>query len=140
MRSRQTRNKYREETLSTTHIMCIFCDPEQTGNQIIETGKYFKIFTNKFPYDFWDMKEVDHHIMIVPMRHVDSIAHFNGKENAEFLRMLAKFESQGYNFYGRSPGDITKSIEHQHTHLIKPTGKEIKRLVYSDKPHLLFFR
>lgn len=92
---------------------------------------------NKFPYDFWDMKKIKEHIMIVPIRHVDSVSHFYHSEQTKFLKLLSEYEASGHNFYGRSPGDITKSIAHQHTHLIKPIGKEIKFISYA-KNHIFY--
>ena len=45
---------------------------------------------NKFLYDFWDMKKIKEHIMIVPIRHVDSVSHFYHSEQTEFLKLLSE--------------------------------------------------
>ncbi len=74
--------------------------------------------------------------MIVPKRHIDSVSHFNGSEQTEFMRMLAKYEAAGYSVYARAPTNKMKSVIHQHTHLIK-LGPKVRSLIYVEKPRLL---
>jgi hypothetical protein len=37
----------------------------------------------------------------------------------EYAQLIADFEAQGYSMYLRAPANTTKSVAHQHTHLIK---------------------
>ncbi len=141
-RSRLEVKKYRHE-IKTKHRQnsnCTFCNFDNGDVLVIKELPNFYLVKNKFPYSIWDQKPVEDHLMIVPKRHTDSIAKFNQTEKIEFLDKLSEYEGQGYNVYARSPGDVTKSIIHQHTHLIRAKPKEIKYLFYLKKPYFRFTR
>ncbi|MEO8691531.1 MAG: hypothetical protein ABI397_01980 [Candidatus Saccharimonas sp.] len=98
---------------------CSFCELDKSASKLIKDYGIFMIVSNAFPYATWDRGKVTEHIMLTPKRHVESLSLFTDDELKEFATLLAKYESIGYNFYGRSYGSEFKSIKHQHTHLIK---------------------
>ncbi len=73
--------------------------------------------------------------MIVPKRHVDTIAHFTDDERAAYMELLAQYESSGYSIYLRAAQSGRKTVAHQHTHLIE-VGKAIKAQLFIEKPHV----
>lgn len=105
---------------------CSFCLITQGHEEFIEEGAFFKIITNRFHYSYWDEQEVQHQVMLVPKEHIDSISKLPLKAAEEFLEYISKYEEQGYSVYARPPQSVTKTITHQHTHLIKTDGKRKK--------------
>jgi diadenosine tetraphosphate (Ap4A) HIT family hydrolase len=77
--------------------------------------------------------------MIVPRRHIDSIADFSREERDEYMDLLASYESRGYSIYSRAAQSGRKTVVHQHTHLIQ-VGKSIKAQLFIDWPHINFTR
>jgi len=73
--------------------------------------------------------------MIVPKRHVDTIAHLTDEERAAYMDLLAHYESAGYSIYLRSTQSGRKTVAHQHTHLIE-VGESIKAQLFIEKPHI----
>lgn len=117
---------------------CPFCalPPEQ----IIYEGKFVLIIENLFPYQFWDFMKVTKHLMVVPKRHIESIRELNQSERKELIDVLADYQDQGYNMYGREHGNVIKSVPHQHTHLIKCDTKTAKFFLYLRKPYMFIRR
>lgn len=126
---------YRKQRKSLAPGECQFCGFATNKSSVVEERDNFWIVHNIFPYHVWDGAKIDDHLMIVPKRHIDSIGHFNPKERAEYMNLLAEYESTGYSVYARAPQSIIKSIAHQHTHLIK-VGKHIKAQVFVHKPRI----
>lgn len=62
------------------------------------------------------------------------------EEMAEYIKILTKYEKLCYSIYARSPGNTSKSIVHQHTHLIKIDDKSKKWIFYLKKPHVLWIK
>lgn len=116
---------------------CEFCTFNLKLPQVLKENTCFWIVRNIFPYDTWDTGSVSKHLMIVPKRHVDSIAHFNIDERREYVKLLAKYEKQGFSIYARAADNAMKSIAHQHTHLIKLDNKLKRFILWSKKPRLL---
>lgn len=94
---------------------------------------------NLFGYDMWDSAGVAEHYMIVPKRHVESLGQLNAAEAKEYMDLLATFEKEGYSIYARAPQSITKSVPHQHTHLIKSDNKRKRALFFIRKPHFMIY-
>lgn len=84
------------------------------------------------------MRTADH-VLVVPKKHTDRLADLNAQEYVEFMDIIGSYEIQGYNIYARAPQTITKSIVHQHTHLIKPEGKIHRFMLYWHKPYIRLF-
>lgn len=138
-RTRKTNNKYHPEQAIKKHAKgiahCPFCNNQV---EIVENAKYFLVVKNGFPYDFWEFMNVLDHLMVIPKRHILSIAELNDKERSEWVSLVADYESHGYNIYLREKENTTKSVPHQHTHLIKTSNKKASFYVYSRRPYLAF--
>lgn len=119
--------------------ICDLCNIKTSASKVLEDHTLFMIVTNAFPYALWDGGIVDEHIMLVPKRHVESIAAFTLDEKSEFLELLSSYDQRGYSSYGRAAGSSYKSIAHQHTHLMK-VGTPIKRQIFNFKPYINFFK
>jgi diadenosine tetraphosphate (Ap4A) HIT family hydrolase len=109
---------------------CVFCGLNKGDDQFITESKYFKIVSNRFPYDRWDGHKVAEHIMIVPKQHTDTLKDLSFIESKEYVQLISTYEFEGYNIYARTPGSSSKSIIHQHTHLIKFTPKTVPKTLF----------
>ncbi|MFZ1323992.1 MAG: HIT domain-containing protein [Candidatus Saccharimonadales bacterium] len=115
---------------------CAFCinNPDD-DNYSVET-KSFKILRNIFPYNTWDLQDVTDHLLIVPKKHIVSLNNLTANEAIEYVDLLGSYESRGYNVYSRAPASGMKSVSHQHTHLIKTSGKPKRVLLYTKNRYL----
>lgn len=95
--------------------------------------------TNRFKYSHWDTQLVVEHLMVVPKRHVANLQELSDEALLDIMKLVAQYEGDGYNIYARSSSSATKSIAHQHTHLIKTTGSAAKRLIYLNKPYVRLY-
>lgn len=138
VRTRKKALLYTKYTKKTDKDVCQFCSFTKNQEHIIEESPYFWVVKNIFPYDVWDSSGVSDHLMLIPKRHVDSLAHFKPTEQQEFTHLLGKYEEQGYSVYARAPSNGLKSIAHQHTHLIAVDSKVKRVILFIRKPHLLF--
>ncbi len=138
-RSRKTKNKYNPEQAIKRHALgvshCPFCNKHI---EVVKQAKYFLVVVNGFAYDYWELMNVEDHLMIIPVRHILSIAELTDKERIEWVSLVAYYESRGYNIYLREKDNITKSVPHQHTHLIKTKNKHAKFFVYLRRPYFTF--
>lgn len=119
--------------------ICDFCHLDTSASKLLADYPLFMVVTNAFPYATWDGGHLDEHIMLVPKRHVESIAQFTSREQLEFSRLLADYDQAGYSFYGRAAGSQYKSIPHQHVHLMK-LGAPLMRHIYSATPYINNFK
>lgn len=136
VRKRKNQKVYEKYAARRTST-CEFCEFSEKLEHFREEYGHYWVVANLFGYDIWDGVNVREHLLVSPRRHVDSIAHFTPEEQKQYMQILADYESRGYSIYSRAPQDITKSISHQHTHLIKLGRKRAKALVYVAKPHVL---
>jgi len=134
-RSRQEEKNYKHYLKNLDPALCVFCKPE--GEKLLQKEKYFKVIRNLFAYSIWDGQHVDDHLLIVPIKHIDSVAHFTDKMIVEYHKLLSQYEQKGYNTYARAPQSKIKSIPHQHTHLIKTSGDSKKLIFLLRKPYYL---
>lgn len=140
-RSRKEELHYRKHRRSQrVSSDCQFCIIQKGNPQLIAATKHFKLLHNIFPYSLWDGQAVESHLMIVPKRHVDSLAKLPKESSSEYLKLLGKYEKLGYNSYARAPGSTIKSVVHQHTHLIKPCGRQRRFILFMLKPYLRLTR
>lgn len=133
-----TYNKYRRSFKGKGD--CVFCEITADSSEHINETHHFKVIIAKFPYSLWDDQSVDDHLMIVPKKHTDALSDLTPKEAKEFVVLMSSYEKRGYNVWARAPQSTTKSVVHQHTHLIKPGKKVLKLLFYIRKPYVRFFR
>ncbi len=135
-RSRTETIKYRKDLKTKHYEDCVFCLIEREPERIVQTTKDFYIIRNKYPYSNWDLQGVEDHLMIVPKRHTDTLSNLSASESVEYVGLLGSYEAQGYNVYSRAAQSRIKSVVHQHTHLIKPTSKVTRFIIYFRKPYL----
>ncbi|MDO4712565.1 MAG: HIT domain-containing protein [Candidatus Saccharibacteria bacterium] len=139
VRSRAAEKRYLEQRRMVCLDGCAFCDlVKKGGDQVVKKTKHCLIVKNIFSYDIWDGCGVVEHLMVIPQQHTASLADLSHEERVDYMDQLAQFEAQNYSLYARSPGNITKSVTHQHMHLIKIDNKRKKFLFYLRKPHVLF--
>lgn len=133
-RSRKEEKQYRQHRKKHVQKVCPFCDINP--DEIVRTTKYFYVLRNIFPYSLWDGQEVSDHLMVVPKRHTDKLGGTTPEEAVAFLKIIDSYEAKGYNLYARSPSSSIKSVVHQHTHLMKPKGKQKRFLLMVRKPFI----
>ncbi|HTE21715.1 MAG TPA: hypothetical protein VK674_01595 [Candidatus Limnocylindria bacterium] len=117
---------------------CPFCDVK--AEEIVETGTYFYVMLVLFKYTYWDEQNVTDQLLLVPKKHVESISKLPAKAAEEFLTLIGKYEGQGYSIYARTPKATSKTVPHQHTHLIKVQGESKKFMLHLRKPYVLIMR
>lgn len=115
---------------------CILCEVDADDTQFVSGTKYFKIIRNIFPYAIWDQQHVTDHLMIVPQVHTDSLTTLSEKARLEFVQLISDYELHGYHVYARATKSDTKSIDHQHTHVIKCEGRPTNLGFYLMKPYV----
>lgn len=116
---------------------CPFCDPVTIKRQL-EASDHNYIVANLTQYDMWEMLDVVEHLLVVPKRHVLSLNELTDEEKLDHMNIIAAYEAEGYNIYARSVSSSTRSVPHQHTHLIKASGKRAKAVLFLQKPYFLF--
>jgi len=139
-RSRKEFKKYKLHRKNNTSSICDLCNISENDNRVVYQTNNFQVIKNKYPYSVWDSVSVSDHLMIIPTKHIDNLGALTDKEKIEFVDLVVKYENMGYNIYARSPKSIVKSITHQHTHLIKPTGKMKKIFIMSRFPYFIISR
>jgi diadenosine tetraphosphate (Ap4A) HIT family hydrolase len=130
------RKKHQKRTPPTSK--CPFCHVKP--EEVIETGTYFRVFMTLFKYTYWDEQNVVDQLLLVPKQHVESLSKLPPKAAEEFMELLGKYESQGYSLYARTPDATSKTVPHQHTHLIQVTGKSKKFMFHLRRPYILIVR
>lgn len=116
---------------------CPFCPPHITGREIKEFTN-FVIIENGVKYDFWEGHKVTEHLLLIPKAHIKSLAELQQSEYKELMTIFAQYESDGYSVYARGVGSPRRSVEHQHTHLIKIENKRPRAILFINKPYFLF--
>jgi diadenosine tetraphosphate (Ap4A) HIT family hydrolase len=136
-RSRKETKRYQHHQ---THIeppgkICAFCAIDKNSPQFLSQTKHFKLLQNIFPYSVWDSQTVVDHLNLAPVAHTDTLSDLSPAAAKEYVDIISDYESRGYSIYARAPGSVAKSIKHQHTHLIKLSGRKIKFLLYLNQPY-----
>ena len=117
--------------------VCAFCNPE--GNvRIKETHAYFYVSYNTFPYDWWELRAVTEHLLLIPKRHVGTLGTLTDEESTELAKLLGHYEKSGYDIFARTPTSLTRTVVHQHTHLIRTSGKKARGIFFWPKPYILW--
>lgn len=115
---------------------CGFCRNE-TRSRVLYENKTMFVIPNRVSYDMFEGRRVIDHVMVIPKEHHESFAVFNDQEKIDAMTIIADYESRGYNVYARGVGSPSRSVKHQHTHLIKLTEKPSNLIIYARKPYLL---
>lgn len=115
---------------------CPFCDRATLENALYETELSY-VVRNVTEYDLWEAHEVAEHLMVIPKRHTESLQDMSTEERLDMLDIAAQYEVEGYNVYARGVGATTRSVEHQHTHLIKIKDRYPRVVLHVQKPYFL---
>ncbi|MFZ2560119.1 MAG: hypothetical protein WAW91_00595 [Candidatus Nanoperiomorbaceae bacterium] len=135
-RSRRTNNAYKTSRHARRHDAgCAFCDPNCL-QPLIEATELFWVIENAYPYAIFDEQGIADHLLIVPKRHVLGISEFTSAESREFMQLVSKYDRLGYSLYARANNSKSKSVSHQHAHLMKLDGKTVKLNVTVRKPYI----
>jgi diadenosine tetraphosphate (Ap4A) HIT family hydrolase len=116
---------------------CAFCDISTISNAIYE-DKFVYIVPNLTQYDLWELHDVEDHLLLIPKRHILTLAELSDKERLAVIGQAALYETKGCGVYARGVGFIKRSMKHQHTHLIKISNKKPKIAVFLQSPYYLF--
>jgi diadenosine tetraphosphate (Ap4A) HIT family hydrolase len=137
---RKTIKQYQAFNQSDKAAMgCTFCREVNGPKVRYETATMF-IIPNRVKYDMFEGRRVFDHLMVIPKRHLGSIDDFTNQEKIEQMTIAGEYEAEGYNVYARGKGSVSRSVDHQHTHLIKLSDKKPSFIFFAEKPHILFDR
>lgn len=115
---------------------CPFCAVATRAEAVQETSTTY-IVPNLTHYDVWEGHDVLDHLIVVPKRHVKSMKELTEAERLEIVDLIADYEERDYSAYARGVGTVTRSVEHQHTHLIKTSHKRPRFAMFIHKPYFL---
>lgn len=137
---RKTRKKYvrHNQGDKTSKWDCPFPSCNEGADQpTLFENKTMYIIANRVSYDTFEMQGVEHHLLLIPKRHLETFADFSEQERLDMMRIASDYEQRGYCIFARGVGNINRSVKHQHTHLIKLDNKKAKLLIYSKKPYFV---
>jgi hypothetical protein len=135
---RKTISVYRgHNKADTKKDICTFCS-EDNIPRITDQNKTMFVIPNRVSYDMFEGRRVVDHLMVIPKRHAETVAEFSDQEKIDQMTIIGEYEAKGYNVYARGVGSVTRSVKHQHTHLIKLIDKRSKAVIYLKKPYVLF--
>lgn len=134
---RKTKTIYsKHNALDIKKDTCNFCHPD-TKDKILYENDSMYVAANRVSYDIFEDRKVTDHLMVIPKKHHESIQSFNDKEKCDAMNVMGEYEAKGYSVYARGLGSPTRSVKHQHTHLIKLVDKLSKMIIYARKPYVL---
>ena len=120
----------------STAKVVLFCTLVRDGSaQVVEARQHCLVIKNRYQYDNWDNYGVIDQLMVIPRRHVEAFHKLSPEEQQDCLAAITDYEAKGYSFYGRAASAISKSVVHQHTHLIKIDDKQKSVMIYLRKPY-----
>ncbi len=114
---------------------CPFCDATETAQAIRETEHAY-ILPNRIFYDVWELRRVTDHLMVVPKAHVRSLSELPDEAKLDIMNLIGEYESGDYNVYARATTSMTRSVTHQHTHLIRADHKAARLLLHLSRPYV----
>lgn len=137
---RKTRHHYKTHNQADKREGgCTFCNG--LAERVIKDTKTMVVVPNRVAYDVFEGRRVIDHLMIIPKRHVETLKEFTEEEKLDMMNLAAEYETEGYNVYARGVGSITRSVRHQHTHLIKIKNNRKARIyLYMSRPYLLIHK
>lgn len=115
--------------------VCSYCDGDLVGRKV-EVTKYAYVVPNRTFYDLWELRAVMDHLLIIPKRHVRSLKDLTAPERKDIMDLMCKYEVQNYNVYARAINSKQRSVDHQHTHLIKTHDKQARGSLSIQKPYI----
>jgi diadenosine tetraphosphate (Ap4A) HIT family hydrolase len=139
-RSRKTTKAYNPDSSKKKYLSnqlpCPFCDLDD--RTVYKDDQHSMVISNLHPYEYWDKHNVVEHVLLIPKRHVENLNELRDDEKLEIMSTMAEYEANGYSVYWRSQTNATRTVPHQHTHLIKVDNTRTKLSVYSEKPYFVW--
>lgn len=133
-KTRLSYKKYNHE--DTKKPICTLCADDNKSRIINENDSMF-VLPNRVSYDIFEGMRVLEHLMIVPKNHRESLAEFTERERIDFMTLASYYESQGYTILARGKGSHMRSVNHQHTHLLKLDNQKARVYFYLRKPYFM---
>lgn len=134
---RKTKVQYNSHNKADKKVLaCGFCDAGVSERSVHETDTVI-VIPNRVSYDMFEGRRVTEHLMVIPKQHRESFIDFSQQEQLETMQVIAKYEAEGYNIYARGVGSISRSMKHQHTHLIKLSQRASNAVFYIKRPYFL---
>lgn len=115
---------------------CTFCN-EIGQSRIVHENDTMFIIPNRVSYDMFEGRRVLEHFMVIPKRHAETLAEFTDQEKIDQMTIAGEYEAKGFNVYARGVGSVSRTVKHQHTHLIKLVNKRSNFVLFARKPYLL---
>lgn len=128
------------KALDSQQAGCTYCNDPTFEKRTVEQTDTMRLIYIRTKYDIFEGRPVQEHYMIVPKRHVETLNDFTDQEKIDMTTLAGKYEAKGFNVYMRGVKSVSRSVEHQHTHLIKLKEKRTKFLLYIAKPYHLLQR
>jgi diadenosine tetraphosphate (Ap4A) HIT family hydrolase len=132
--SRGNHKKYQQRKKTSG---CPFCDPQEIEYRLVEQTEHAYVIPNQTAYEVWEHHKVLEHLMVIPKRHVNHLGELTDAELLDIMRLTAKYEAEGYSVYARGIASPRRSVQHQHTHLIKIDQKQPRISVYMRRPYVM---
>jgi diadenosine tetraphosphate (Ap4A) HIT family hydrolase len=137
----KTRRKYvKLNKGDRVHRECPFCEDPDLASRVIQETETMIVIPNRVSYDLFEGRKVVDHLMVLPKRHLELVADFTDQEQLELAKIIGEYEKKGYNIYARGWGSISRSVKHQHTHLIKLDNKIPSFSLFLRKPYVLIHK
>jgi hypothetical protein len=133
-RNRKEEKIYRAYRSTLQPGYCQFCDLPADEPGILNATKHFIVLKNTFAYSLWEHMDVQEHLLLLPKRHIATLRELTTPEKIEYAELCGQYEDSGYSLYTRATDSKTKSVVHQHTHLIKNQGEPRRIVFYSRHP------
>ncbi|HEY8886704.1 MAG TPA: HIT domain-containing protein [Candidatus Microsaccharimonas sp.] len=122
------------------HRECAFCDDDTLKERVTQETETMLVIPNRVSYDLFEGRKVEDHLMVLPKRHLELMNDFTDQEQLELMKIIGEYEAKGYSMYARGSGSITRSVKHQHTHLIKLENKIPSFSLFLRKPYVLIHK
>src|SRR3982751_1710470 len=82
------------------HAGCSYCnDHIHKTYKLVKEGKTMVLVHNRVKYDMFEGQRVTENLMVIPIRHVESLADFTDEEKLEYMAILGEYEAQNYDVY-----------------------------------------
>jgi ATP adenylyltransferase len=137
---RKTRQVYKKHNANdhSSRFDCPFpfCTEEAKQPILYENETMF-IIANRVSYDVFEGRDVQDHLMVIPKRHVETLDKLTEQEKIDLMTIAGEYEVRGYNIYARGMGSVSRSVKHQHTHLIKLNNKKPRVYFFWNKPYFV---
>lgn len=115
---------------------CSFCEDDLAA-KAVKITEHAYVIPNRVSYDLWEMREVTEHLMIVPKQHIHGFGELSDAAKVDIMNLMAEYEVQGYNVYARGVDNGQRSVDHQHTHLLRTKPTPVRGSLVIKRPYVV---